>query len=208
MRYHAAGDRCIFEIADFSGETLPLALAVLRREGFVVDEPSPDPVTIARSMVGQALFSRCAVPDKDTPVFSCHQFVKWCFGRVGIWLPYLAVEQRAHARKIAISDVRPGDLVFNSGYRPRYLDDPNDGVGQVGIVTAEDAVVHCTSRPQECLIGVVETSMAVFFREERYARGACRVLPDTPFLTVRIPDQWRWRIETSGDLTWFIRGRL
>lgn len=47
--------------------------------------------------------------------FDCSGLVQWAYGQVGVQLPRVTTDQINAGREVPISDIKPGDLVFNPG---------------------------------------------------------------------------------------------
>ncbi len=193
MDYRAVNGRCAADIADLR---LPLsedeALALLGHLGF--DLVEVDPVEIARSRVGVSTYRRGARMREAPRVFDCSGFAKWVYGACGIWLPRRSIQQRECGIAIPVLEIEAGDVVFVSGRIDYYFDDPEDGVGHVGIATSEGTVVHAANTAR----GVVEDPFEDFAPPGKL-RGIRRYrAPGTRVFAIP-PDR---EVETSDDLRW------
>ena len=201
MNYRAVGRLCAVSITDFN---LPISqeetLTLLTEGGFKI--VNRDLIAMARECVGTSLYRRSARLRESPSVVNCSQFTRWLFSHIGVWLPRRAIEQRDNGAGVLLTSsefVCAGDLVFSNGRDAYYHDRPGDGVGHVGIATA-DASVVCASRKAG---GVHEVSLAEFYKDG--FRGVRRVMmPGT--LTFLTPQEAE--IETSNDVGWWLRERL
>jgi cell wall-associated NlpC family hydrolase len=70
--------------------------------------------------------------------FDCSGFTKYLYGTVkGVAIPRTAAAQYKSGKKIAVKDMRPGDLLF---FRTR-----GRGVGHVGIYAGDGKMVHAAN---------------------------------------------------------------
>ncbi len=174
------------------------ALEILRDMGFV--RIRPNGTVLARSLVGKSEYRRGARPEQAPNIVDCSSMVKWIYGQMGIWLPRYTIDQRESGR--VVSRPREADLVFNSGWRSYYWNDPSDGVGHVGIVSDSGTVIHAANRK----LGVIESPWEQFFSKKEKFRGLRRFLPQpTDLLTLKMTKR---KVETSQELRWVILQRL
>ena len=114
-----------------------------------------------------------------------------------MWLPRHSISQRDYC-PIAVesNDVRAGDLVFTTGKKNYFWDNPDDSVGHVGIATGEGAVIHAANSK----LDVIESDWDDFIKEPR---GIKRMIPNEEnVVTIEFPDgkiiedslQFRWTI--------------
>lgn len=199
MNYHCVGD-----LIGLSWPCLRLpitaqqALDILQPMGFV--QIHPNITDIARALIGKSEYRRGARPQQAPQVVDCSSMVKWIYGQMGIWLPRYSIDQRGEGRIVA--KPKEGDLIFSSGWRSYYWNNPNDGVGHVGIVTNSETVIHAASRR----LGVTESRLMAFCDEKEKFRGIRRYLPQTKdFLVLQMTGR---RVETSQELRWLILQRL
>ncbi|MDF2571898.1 MAG: spore cortex-lytic enzyme [Sporomusa sp.] len=94
--------------------------------------------------------------------FDCSGFIYYVYSRYGISLPRVADEQYEVGRRIPLSNIEPGDLVFYSTYAP--------GPSHVGIYIGNGQFVHASSGAGE----VTLTSMSKAYYQSRFL-GAYRV---------------------------------
>lgn len=205
--YRAVGDRCAVDL----GRLLIAGLlsdsekrAAIESIGCTV--VPVDPVALARSCIGRSSWRR-GVRMREAPgVVDCSSFTKWIFGQCGIWIPRRSIQQRDcwgnGGRAVNDrDDVRPGDLVFVTGWRDYYDVDPAQGVGHVGIVTGDRAVVHAANSE----IGIIESPLEQFLYLNNF-RGARRMVPtDRTVLTLQTPPERE--VEIEDDLRWMILQR-
>lgn len=197
MEYRAVGNRCA---VDPDRLNLPIsrqeALTVLSHMRFAVIDV--DLIDLARRYIGTSKYRRGARSSEAPAFVDCSCLVKWLYGQRGVWLPRRSIQQRQYGESVMPGDIRAGDLVFTSGWRNYYLEDPADGVGHVGIATGEGTVVHAKGRTS----GVVETPLESFV-EKRKFRGARRYIPhDAEVITLQVPPDRD--VETSDDIRWII----
>lgn len=94
--------------------------------------------------------------------FDCSGFTQYAFARAGISLPRMADSQFYAGRKISMSQLRPGDLIFFTTYEP--------GASHVGIYVGNGNFIHAGTST-----GVTVSSAFTGYWGARYY-GACRVL--------------------------------
>ncbi len=94
--------------------------------------------------------------------FDCSGFVQYSFARAGISLPRAADSQYYSTRRISMSQLRPGDLIFFSTYEP--------GASHVGIYVGNGNFIHAGSST-----GVTVSSAFTGYWGARYY-GAGRIL--------------------------------
>lgn len=195
MNYRTVGNRLA---VNFEELHLPVstdtAIALLDAVGFSVIEV--DIVAEARKLVGNAEYRRGARLREAPAVFDCSGLMKWLYGLVGVWLPRRSIQQREIGRVISYDKRQPGDIIFCSGHIDYYIDDPQDGVGHVGIITGEDSVVHAANRK----LGVVESPLSSF-TDEGKLRGIRRYITETTKILVVPTDR---EIEISDDIRWVV----
>ncbi len=195
--YQAVGNRCA---VDFEALQLPIpwskALRLLVEGGFRPIEV--DVITFARHCIGRSRYQRGARPSHAPAVVDCSSFTKWLYGQCGIWLPRRSIQQREYGEAIARGRIAAGDLVFVSGAKNYYLENPTDGVGHVGIATGTGTVIHAANRK----VGVVESPLDAFVGVRGF-RGARRYVPiDHKVLTLQTPIARE--VETSDDIRWIV----
>lgn len=197
MEYRAVSNRCAVHLASLN---LPLsdseALSVLQSKGFTV--VNVDMLVLARQCVNTSIYRRSAKSSEAPTLVNCSSFIKWLYGKRGIWLPRRSVQQRSVGVPVANNEIIAGDLVFSSGWTGYYHTDPADRVGHVGMVTESGTVIHAASRNSH----VTESSLESFIHTGKY-RGARRYLPkDQSVLTLEIPSDQE--VETADDFRWII----
>ena len=69
--------------------------------------------------------------------FDCSGFVQWVFAQHGIHLPRDVEMQFGAGRKISVSDLHPGDLIF--------FHTEGNGASHVGLAIGGDEFVHAPS---------------------------------------------------------------
>lgn len=175
--YIAAGNRCA---VDFSNLDLPFsdkeAIQILLEKGFKIIEESL--TLLARQCIATSKYVRyCRAEDAPDSV-DCSSLIKWLYAQKGIWLPRHPIDQRYLGFKEADCWDAPerlceGDLLFSTGRRNLYLNNPDKGVGHVGIVTSNQTLIHAAN-PQ---IGVVEIPLAEVIAKWQ-KRGIVRIIPN------------------------------
>jgi cell wall-associated NlpC family hydrolase len=172
MTYHAVGNRCAVHIPSLK---LPIsnsaALKILRAKGF--SQIHVDTINQARELIGVAKYKRGA-DIRDAPnVVDCSSLMKWIYTQMGIWLPRHSIDMRDYVKEsVPVNKITKGDLVFTSGFRNYFWDDPNNGVGHVGIATGNGTVIHAANSK----LGVIESPLKGFTKEEKI-RGVRRIIP-------------------------------
>ncbi|HEY4502532.1 MAG TPA: NlpC/P60 family protein [Candidatus Paceibacterota bacterium] len=196
MRYRSVGNRCAIHLPSLE---LPISeekvLAFLKQVGFsIVDVNLAE---MAQEYIGKAKYQLGAPLQKAPHVVDCSSFTKWIFGRKGIWLSRLSIQQREMG--VAVESPIGGDLVFTVGYRNFYKTDPADEVGHVGVTTDDNHVIHAAGKKT----GVTKTSLQRFMCG-RY-RGIRRIVyPNT--ITLVCPTAYA--IETSDDIRWLVLRKI
>lgn len=94
--------------------------------------------------------------------FDCSGFTQYSFARAGIAIPRMADEQYYSGRKLSVSQLRPGDLVFFTTYEP--------GASHCGIYVGNGNFIHAGTST-----GVTVASAFTGYWGARYY-GACRIL--------------------------------
>ncbi len=197
--YRAASNRCA---VDLTAMPLPVteavALQILAGIGFV--ELRVSLLVEARELIGTARYVRGAKPSEAPHTVDCSSFTKYIYARRGLWLPRRSIQQREAGQVAYLSDPRPGDLVFTTGWKNYYRDNPDDAIGHVGMITGEGTVIHAANRS----LHVLEVSIDGFMREKAL-RGVRRYLPDS-IRTFQIPPHRE--VESSDDIYWMILQNL
>lgn len=208
--YRAVGSRCAVDLGRLlilgANEEKRAAIAALGC-AVVSDAPIVAAIAAARSCVGRSAWRRGASLREAPGVVDCSSFTKWCFVQIGIWIPRRSIQQRdwvgngGHVVNDR-DDVRPGDLVFVSGWRDYFETDPTNGVGHVGIVTGDQTVIHAANSK----LGVIESPLDDFLYLDRF-RGARRMIQTgTTVLVLETPPDRE--VETEDDLRWMILQRV
>ena len=140
----------------------------------------------------------------DAPaVTDCSSLIKWAFGRAGIKIPRLTIQQRDFGIRVPLEHVRPLDLIFTPGARRDYFhEDRSDGVGHVGLITSQQTVIHMTPH------GLIEEPIARLLTKRDF-RGAVRIIAN-PFSTtvLEIPKDFPTDIESSDCIKWYLLRQL
>ena len=98
--------------------------------------------------------------------FDCSGFTRYVYGQHGIDLPRVAADQYHAGAKVALRDLRPGDLVFFTTIAP--------GPSHVGMAIGDDQFVHAPNQRGEVR---VDRLGARYWR--RRFIGARRIAADT-----------------------------
>ncbi len=201
VAFRTVGNRCAFIFEDMvPGVSQHSIFAALEGRGCSIIET--DVVATARSVIGASRYRRGATLREAPEVFDCSSFTKWCYGRCGIHLPRLSIQQRGCGRPTAMAGLRAGDMLFTVGWRNWYDEGgPSNGVGHVYLATGERSFVHASARNS----GVAEVSEEDVFgrHSEEELRGCRRLLPERPWRTVVLPEELE--IESADDLVWKVR---
>lgn len=182
MEYRAVGNRCAVILSSLhlsisDGEIL----AVLKCKGFVLEEV--DIVALARQCVDVSQYCLGTKLSEAPVIVDCSSFTKWLYGRRGIWLPRLSIQQRELGEVTGLDKLVAGDLVFTSGRIGYFDNNPMDDVGHVGVATGVGTVIHAANKKA----GVVETPLEKFVGKTKF-RGARRFVPqDVEALTFKVP---------------------
>jgi len=197
MEYRAVGNRCAVNLDSL---LLPVsrneAICVLGKKGFRIVQV--DIVLLARQCVGASRYRRGARLFEAPAVVDCSSFVKWLYAQRGIWLPRRSVQQRELGEEVALAEIVPGDLVFASGRIDYYRDNPQDGVGHVGIATGDKTVIHAANSREH----VIENPLAAFAEEKKF-RGVRRYIANgADVLTLETPAGRE--VEVADDIRWII----
>ncbi|HIU64409.1 MAG TPA: C40 family peptidase [Candidatus Avacidaminococcus intestinavium] len=94
--------------------------------------------------------------------FDCSGYTQYVFASVGISLPRTADSQYYNYKRIAMKNLRPGDLVFFETYEP--------GPSHVGIYLGNGEFIHAGSST-----GVTVSALGGYYWGERYL-GAVRII--------------------------------
>jgi len=202
MVYRAVDSRCAVCLDDLK---LPMsnaaALDILDGLGFKVVEV--DIVQLAMSCVGPSKYLRGASLQLAPAVVDCSGLAKWVYAQRGIWLPRHSIDQRDHCKLIVPEEgmICAGDLLFTAGHKPYFWDNPEDGVGHVGIADGQGGVIHADGPDS----GVILTSLEYFFSGEN--RGIRRLISkNSKVLTIETPQGRDW-VEHSQQFRWIILQR-
>lgn len=197
MEYRAVGNRCA---VDINALGLPISnaqvLSILVGQGFKVIEV--DLIVLARQCVDGSLYRRGARPTEAPGVVDCSSLTKWLYGQRGICLPRRSIQQRELGQVINSDELVVGDLIFVSGLIDYYYHDPADGVGHVGIVTADGSIIHAANKKAN----VVEVPLDKFIDKNGF-RGARRYFPkEGEVLTLETPPERE--VEIADDIKWIV----
>ncbi len=204
MEYRAVKNRCAITFNRDTIANLPPredCVEILSSLGFV--SVIADVVELACSYLGHSNWKRHITIESAPEVFNCSVFTKYLFGQAGIWIPRLAVQQREFGVPVPLEEVCRGDLIFVEGRHAFYYNDPNDGVGHVGIVGDNKTVIHAGG-PDKC---VNKMPIKEFLTTCGSFRGVRRIVPKGEMLyTFFMPRDKQ--VEYSDDLRWLIMANL
>ena len=94
--------------------------------------------------------------------FDCSGFTQYAFKRAGVYLPRMADSQYYYGKRLSVSQLRPGDLVFFTTYEP--------GASHCGIYVGNGNFIHAGTST-----GVTVASAFTGYWGARYY-GACRIV--------------------------------
>ncbi len=187
--YHAVGNRCFVDFTEFG---LPISsseiIKLLGNRGFEMMDV--DICLEARTYVSRSTFKIGAKFTEAPHLIDCSSFTKWLHGQKGIWIPRLAVQQYEFAEPIDSKQLRPGDLVFTSGYCRRSWH-----IGHVGVCTGQ-TVIGAMMQGQEGSVVELPLHELLCKRELRGFRRIARTSKESH--TVLVPRHYE--IETSDDI--------
>ncbi len=207
--YRAVGNRCAVV-----PELLLLhidweeAMAILSAKGFKALEV--DIVALGRSLVGVAEYRRGSRLSDAPKAFDCSSFVKYLYGKLGVWLPRRSIQQLYYQvselhdgpglridRPVGkfLESLLPGDLVFTSGRIDYYEEDQASGVGHVCMATGEGTLLHAASRQ----LGITEIAVSSLIESD--LRAVHRPLKPS-LVTLETPSNRE--VETSDDVRWIV----
>lgn len=129
----------------------------------------------AYEQIGQP-YARSATMTVAPIAFSCSTFTRFVFAKIGLWLPRYSIEQSYMGERIDPRMARPGDLVFWHNRWP--IRDEDRSVGHVGIVAWDGKFIDASVQGE----GVRARRLI-----PSNVECACRVLPDEPQVTIRVP---------------------
>ncbi len=197
MEYRAVGNRCAVVLDTLR---LPISreetLAILDYQGFAM--VNVDIIALARQCISRSKYRRGAKPSEAPTVVDCSSFIKWLYGRRGIWLPRRSIQQRELGEVVNFDELVAGDVIFVSGWIDYYHDDPANGVGHVGIYTGDKTVIHAANEEAN----IMESPLDTFVGNTKF-RGARRYIPkDEEVLTFETPPTKE--VEMADDIRWIV----
>ena len=195
----AVGNRCAVDFASLELKiTDQEALIILTSQGY-------KPVTVqltemARNLMGKSRYQRNCQPFQAPEIVDCSSFIKWLYAQKGIWLPRHPIDQRdcGYTSILRTGKLAEGDLLFSTGRKTMYWDDPATGVGHVGMVTSDGTVIHAANSDKHIVEEPLETilenwkdrgSIRVFRNPERTVTLQC-----PPEIPVECSTAFRWKI--------------
>lgn len=197
LQYRAVGNRCAVHLPSLG---LPISdtetTSILIQKGF--REIKVDLIILARECIGISQYSRGARLREAPAVVDCSSFIKWLYGKRGIWLPRRSIQQSEIGERIESNEKIAGDVIFTSGALDYYLSDPREGIGHVGIATGEGTIIHAANSK----VNVIESSFEAF-TEPSKLRSVRRYIPlGVEVLTFETPPERE--VETSDDMKWIV----
>lgn len=210
MNYHAVGDKVIFNPALIrkydSAISDNVILKVLEKLGFLFCH---DPISTMHYLTtfcaSGSRYKLGASPDTAPKIVDCSSFTQWLYSKIGIELPRLAIQQYQFGENVPISEAVAGDLIFTAGKGKNFIDDPNKRIGHVGIIL-ETTLGNDTGKVAHAVEGrgVIFTTLRELVNQEDF-RGIKGILPKAKkWLTLRIPERFLSRIETTDDVVWLV----
>lgn len=160
-------------------------LSLLEKIGFKIIKV--DIIQLGRDLIGKSSYKRIVSLTQAPTVISCSTFVRWLYAQVGVELKVFGIDQSKEGRKVELDNLRVGDLIFSRGRTPQYDDDPNLGVGHIGLITEKGTVLHNTNLHVNHEAGVAETPLEIFYKSQENYRGTRRLLPESGFYVLEIP---------------------
>jgi cell wall-associated NlpC family hydrolase len=120
--------------------SVDLVVAAAVRYGYgAPGAPAARVLDVARAQTGMPYVWGGASPATS---FDCSGLVQWSFRQVGVELPRTAQQQWDATARVAIADLRPGDLVF---YANTYKLDPTEPITHVGIYVGNGRMLNAPS---------------------------------------------------------------
>jgi hypothetical protein len=171
---------------------------LLDKIGFEVIES--DILELARSCIVLSSVVRGADTKYAPAIVNEATFVRWVYAHLGIRLPPRCVQLFEIGEVVYVDEHKAGDLVFFQGSQPQYANDPEKGVGHVGVLTGDDSYIHVRYQDPS---GVVEEPINQ--EQLEASRGVRRILFEET-LTLSIPHNIC--LEESAGLRWVIEEHL
>jgi len=197
QKYHAVNNRCAVRLDLLN---LPVstneAIEILSNKGFTLLDV--DLISLARECMKTSKYKRGARLREAPAIVDCSCFTKWLYGQVGIWLPRRSIQQSELGEKIEIEDTRAGDLVFVPGFINYFHDNPDLGIGHVGIVTESNTVIHASNSK----VDIIETPLCQFVDKSKFAVVRRYIPKETPVYFFETPIERE--IEVEDDFKWVI----
>ncbi len=194
--FRSVQDRCF---VDFTELNLPIStpeiICLLQQKGFGVARI--DAVTEARAHVGKAAF-RLGVRMSETPdTFDCSSFTKWSYGRKGVWIPRLAIQQFEYSSPVEMNMLQASDLIFTSGYCSRAWH-----IGHVSLYTGSSVITAMIHDRRNGSSGIIEMPLETLL-QKRKLRGARRIITSAiNTATLIVPKEYE--IESSDDIKYLV----
>jgi len=84
---------------------------------------------------------------KEAPnIFDCSSFIQYLFKKIGIDLPRTALQQAHFGKKVKISNLEPGDLIFLKRKWGHYNPEYPQGIGHVAMYIGDNMIIHAFSK--------------------------------------------------------------
>lgn len=157
---------------------------------------------ILRNCITYAQYHRGAPLTLNPHLFDCSSFCVYAYSLAGLWLPRLSIQQSYYSmgEEISLSsNLEPLDLLFSKGYRNRYLEKPDEGIGHVALYTGKTfhTFIHAANKKR----GIVEVSADSYLHKSGHKKVQ-RYLPTkkSELYVISHPKG----IESSDDILWDI----
>ncbi|TSC89721.1 MAG: NLP/P60 protein [Parcubacteria group bacterium Gr01-1014_3] len=149
---------------------------------------------------GQYQYRRGAKPSEAPLCMDCSSMVQYFYRGIGVEIPRLSIEQSEISKEVSVSEAQFGDLIFKSGKKDRFENDPGAGIGHVGIVVESNglSVIHMTPSEGLCL-----APLSRFTEDVRRFRGIRRIVPRlSEWVVLGIPEDLREVITHTNSVKW------
>ncbi|MGE5702819.1 MAG: C40 family peptidase [Clostridia bacterium] len=105
----------------------------------------------------------------STGTFDCSSFTQYIYGRHGIRLPRISRQQCKKGRKVSLSRVRRGDLLFFAT-RKRQHRKGLQKIGHVAVCLGRDLMLHASEEKGISILNMHEYPKGVLARARRVIR--------------------------------------
>ncbi len=121
--------------------------------------PGDHAVTVARAMLGTPY----RYGGSDTTGFDCSGLVYYAYRQAGVDVPRTSTQQYRATRKVPLSLLQPGDLLFFRLSPPK--------ISHVGIYTGDDQFIHAPSSGKQVCYASLDND---YWRKHLVAAGRVR----------------------------------